>query len=91
MTTNVFDQFDAAELVIYIWNTEHRDSCATCQKYSQLSVKALKNRWQEDWGDFDYLVKKLLQKDELFIDPSKYSTETKHQIIDFIKKYNKKK
>ena len=91
MATNVFDQFDVPELVIYIWNNEHRGSCPTCKKYCQLSVEALKSRWREDWGDFEYLVKKLLEKDEQYINPGKYSTETKHQIIDFIKKYNKKK
>ena len=91
MSANIFDGFDAAELVIYIWNSEHRDMCPDCKKYNQLSVKALKKKWEEDWGDFDYLVKKLLQKDSQYINPSRYSTKTKGQLIDFIKKYNKKK
>ena len=56
-----------------------------------MSVQALKKKWNEDWGDFDYLVKKLLEGDEQFFDPDKSSSKTKQQIMDFVMRYNEKK
>ena len=87
-------QLDAPDLIINIWtyneNKKHLHICEICQAYSNLSIKALRDKWEEDWGDFQYLVQKLIECNRYYIDIGKYSNETKHQIIDFIKKYNKK-
>lgn len=89
-----FQQLDAADLIINIWlynqNKEHLAICPICKRYTDLSIQALRDKWEEDWGDFEYLVKKLVKTNKQYINLGAYSSETKHQIIHFIKKYNKK-
>ena len=82
------------KMKVNIWcynqNEKHKNLCTICQTYTKLSIKALREKWQEDWGDLDYLVQKIIEGNRQYIDLGKYSNETKHEIIDFIKKYNKK-
>ena len=95
VTLGDIEELNAPQLImniaLYNENTSHLEICDICRKYSDLSIEALKKKWQEDWGDFDYLVKKLKKNDKQYINTSRYSSENMHQIIDFIKKYNKKK
>ena len=91
MSTSNFEKLDAADLIINLWDDGHKGSCHTCKKFSHMSVQDLKKKWNEDWGDFDYLVKKLLEGDEQFFDPDKSSSKTKQQIMDFVMRYNEKK
>ena len=89
-----FQQLDAPDLITNIWTYSQSKKqlhiCDICQTYTELSIQALREKWEEDWGDFQYFVKKLIECDKLYIDVGKYSNKTKHEIIDFIKKYNKK-
>lgn len=51
----------------------------------------LREKWEEEWGDFEYFVEKLKQNNKQFINVPNYSNENKHQMIDVIKTFNKKK
>ena len=89
-----FQQFDAPDLIINIWTynetKKHLNICDICQRYSDLSIQALREKWEKEWGDMDYLVEKIKKRDTHYFNIGKYSSATKHQIIDFLKKYNKK-
>ena len=93
MSINDFRQFDASDLIINIWyynqNKKHLHTCGICQKYISLSIQALQEKWEEDWGDMNYLVRELNNCSRYF-DFGLYSSATKHQIIDYLKRYNKK-
>ena len=77
--------------MLYNEDKEHTKIFSICKAYSEFAIKALREKWQEDWGDFDYLVTKLRENNKQYINTSRYSSENMHEIIDFIKKYNKKK
>ena len=90
-----FQRLNAPQLImnisLYNENKEHKEICSICKAYIEFSIEALKEKWQEDWGDFEYLVTKLTENNRQYINTSRYSSENMHEIIDFIKKYNKKK
>ena len=90
-----FEKLSIDELVINIWmnnaNQEHLLKCSICQMYSSFSIAALKGKWQNDWGDVNYFIEKVKQKGNVkYIDIGQYTSERKHEIIDFIKKYSTK-
>ena len=89
-----FLQLDPADLIINIWvynkDKMHNAICSICQNYSYFAIKALQQKWESEWGDCDYFVKKLIESDEQYINLGQYTASSKHQIIDFIRKYNKK-
>lgn len=90
-----FEEMESADLMINIWscngNKEHLKYCDVCEKYERLSIEVLKKRWEEQWGNFEYVISKLKENDKEFVDLSKYSSETMHEIIDVWKKLNIKK
>ena len=96
MSINDFRRLDAAGLIINIWTyanagSKHTTACEICQRYSNLSIQALAEKWEEKWGDMEYLVKKIIENDRKYINIiNRYSASTKNQILDFIEKYNKK-
>ena len=61
-----------------------------CETYSAYCVQALREKWEADWGDFEFAVGKFKKCDKSFIDIGQFSSANMYLIIDFFKKYNKK-
>ena len=89
-----FTELDVPELCINIWsynsNQEHLQKCKICKSYNDLSTHALKKKWRRSWGDCEYFINKLVTNDKFYININKYASANKHEIIDFIKRYNVK-
>lgn len=90
---NEIEKLDAEDLIINIWyynlNKKHFSECGICQAYSSFSIAALKGKWEQEWGDFDYFIEEV-KKNDRYYNIQKYTSADKQKIIDFIKKYNKK-
>ena len=63
---------------------EHHKECIACQTYSQRVVEILKEQWKPIYGDFDYVIDKIIKTDRSFIDLSKISTSRKWEILDLL-------
>ena len=90
-----FKKLEVPHLIVNIWrsntNQEHLKECSICNLRSKYSIMTLREKWEEEWGDFEYFVEKLKQNNKQFINVPNYSNENKHQMIDVIKTFNKKK
>ena len=86
-----FRELDAPNLIINVWsysdyiNNKH-ENCEVCKTYRQYSLKALKEKWREEWGCFNYITSKISKNDRYFIDVSKYSSADRYFILEFLKK-----
>ena len=73
-----FQEEDFADNMLNLWSfnflKEHHKKCITCQTYSQWVVEILKEQWKPIYGDFDYVINKIIKADKSFIDLSKIST-----------------
>ena len=91
---DTFRELCAPDLIINIWsyNSEpvHQPTCVACKTYCDYCVQALRERWEADWGDFEFAVDKFKKCDKSFIDIGQYSSANMHLINDFLKKSNKK-
>ena len=89
-----FKELDVPDLIFNIWsyntNKGHLNECGICNLGSKYAIMALREKWEDDWGDFKYIVNKWKANDKNYMDVGKYSNENKHEMINFIKKYNKK-
>ena len=57
---DTFQMLDAPNLIINIWsyNNEpgHQSACIACKTYCEYSIQALREKWEEEWGNFDFAV-----------------------------------
>ena len=85
-----FKELDAPDLIINVWSySDHLktfSNCRTCKTYCNYCIEILRKRWEPEWGNFNKIISKLLKNDRNFINISKYSSENRHLIIDFLKK-----
>ena len=67
-----FRELDAPNLIINIWTYNDREfvlpCCTVCFIYSEWYTVTLKEKCQEEWGDFDFVVEKLKNNDRSFVD-----------------------
>ena len=84
----------APYLIINIWtyNNEpvHQPACLACKTYCKYCIQTLWEKWEEEWGDFEFAVGKFKTCDKSFLDIGQFSSANMHLIIDFLKKHNKK-
>ena len=87
-----FKMLDTGDLFINIWSYSDnlknvcKKKCKICNIYRQYCSKNLKERWEEEWGDFYYILKKIYNNDiDNFIDMSQYSSAEKHLIMEDLK------
>ena len=80
-----FRELDAADLFInlgtYNYFKKHLP-CTSCNAYSHFCEKILKERWCDEWGNFDSVMEKIKKTDKSLINVNNYSTATKWGIID---------
>ena len=69
----------------------HQPACLACKTYCEYCIQALREMWEEEWGDFEFAVGKFKTCDKSFLDTGQFQSENMHLIIDFLKKHNKKK
>ena len=90
-----FKELDAPDLIINVWSysdfLKTHQNCCICKKYRDYSIKALKEKWEVEWGNFDHIMNKFKKNDRNFINISKYSSVTRHLIIDFLTKIEENK
>lgn len=95
MSFSDFQKLDVADLIINIWsyneNKEHLAKCSICKSYSNLSIRALAEKWQKSYGDFHHFVDKLKKTDKSYINIGKYSSATKHEIVILLRQLQPKK
>ena len=88
-----FRELDASDLFINLWTFNYYkklEPCITCDTYSRFCKKILKERWCDDWGNFDLVVEKIKKTDQTFININYYSESNKWFIIDNLIELNKK-
>ena len=57
-----FRELDASDLFINLWTHNYykkHKPCLACDTYSRFCKKILKERWCDDWGNFDLVVEKI--------------------------------
>ena len=65
-----FRDLDSPNLIIQIYsynNPKQWLKCSVCDIISEFYKIALKEKWEEEWGDFDFVVEKLEKNDRSFI------------------------
>ena len=90
---NHFELLDTGDLFINIWSYSNnlnenicKKNCKLCNIYRQYCTKILKKRWQEEWGNFNKIMKKIYNNDEDgFINLAEYSSAQKHFIVEDLK------
>ena len=90
-----FKQLEVPDLIINIWrsntNKQHLEECGICNLRSKYSIMTLRSKWADEWGDFEYFVKKLKENDKQFINVPNYSNQNKHEMLNIISTINKGK
>lgn len=75
-------------LWLYNFFEKHKP-CFTCDTYSKYCEEVLKEVWCADWGDYDFVVEKIKNCDENFVNINNYSEINKWGILDELIKKNK--
>ena len=92
-TIEDFRQLNVADNLINLWSYNylkiHPKSCFICKTYSNFCEMVLKEQWNPDWGNLKFVIKKIKDNDKTFIDISKFSSATRWEIIDILKKKKK--
>ena len=93
---NDFKMLDTGDLFINVWSYSHnlkndcKNKCEFCNTYRQYCSKILKERWEEEWGDFYKIMKKIYNSDdENFINLAEYSSAQKNLIVKHLKNIEK--
>ena len=80
---------DTRDLFINIWSYSYnlkKKKCKLCHIYRQYCSKILKERWEEEWGNFFKIMKKIYNNDDdNFINLGEYSSAQKHLIVKDLK------
>ena len=60
------------DLIINLWGLNyfkcHRKRCMSYESNPYLTIKILKQRWQEEWGKVDFVLEQIKNCNEQFID-----------------------
>ena len=87
-----FKILDTGDLFINTWSysnnlkNNRKKNCKLCKIYRYYCYQILKERWEDEWGNFDQIMKKIYNNDtDNFIDLSEYSSSQKHLIIKDLK------
>ena len=60
------------------------------QNLLRILLQALWEKWEEEWGDFEFAVGKFKTCDKSFLNIGQFPSANMHLIIDFLKRHNKK-
>ena len=70
------------DLIINLWNLNyfkcHRKKCIPCEGNQYLTIKILKQRWREEWGEVEYVFEQIKTCNEQVID------------LEYLKKHKRK-
>ena len=91
-TKQDFRELSAPDNVLNVWIYNYfvkHKPCFTCDTYSKYCEEVLKEERRDDWGDFDFVIRKIKNCDKSFIDLNRYSEITKWGILDQLIKKNK--
>ena len=60
------------DLIINLWNLNyfkcHRKRCMSCEGNQYFTIKILKQRWQKEWSEVDFVLEQIKNCNEQFID-----------------------
>ena len=76
---------DIPDLFVNVWLYNYffkHKPCLACDTFSYLCEKNLKEKWSEDWGEYDFEIGKFKKCDSTFINISNYSNANKWRILD---------
>ena len=85
-TKEDFMELDVPNLVINIWNFSNHEKCEQCFLYMNYNINALKEKWSEQYIDFDFLINVLNKRDKNFYDFVKVWGDEKNIIYKIIQK-----
>ena len=93
---NDFKILDTGDLFINIWSYSHnlqnvcKKKCKFCNIYRQYCSEILKERWNDEWGNYNKVMKKIYNNDvDNFINLAEYSSAQKHLITKDLKTIEK--
>ena len=70
-----FQSMDIPELMIKIWQYSYEKQCNVCLKYQRHAIKALREKWTDQFIDKNFVIYKLCKQDKDWCDLDK-PTET---------------
>ena len=86
-TLDTFRELCVPDLIINIWSYNskpvHQPACMACKTYCDYCMQALREKWEADWGDFEFTVDKFKKCNKSFIGIGQYSCANMHLTIDF--------
>ena len=87
-----FKILDTGDLFINLWSYSEnlqnvcKKKCEFCNIYRQYCAEILKERWDNKWGNYHNVMKKIYNNDiDNFINLAEYSSAEKHFIIEDLK------
>ena len=87
-----FKILDTGNLFINIWSYSYnlknicKENCQFCNIYRKYCSDILKKRWNNQWGNYYHVMKKIFENDtDNFIDLAQYSSAEKHFIMEDLK------
>ena len=66
-------------------------NCKVCKTYRDYCLKILQQRWNKNWGEFNFVMSKITKNDKHFLDVSKYFSADRHLIVQSLKKKKQEK
>ena len=86
---DTFRQHDIPKLLINIWDYAYHikeKGCNVCQTYQGWCMIAAKEKWADQFIDFDFVINNLQAQNKNWVDFVKFSTATKNNIYLYILK-----
>ena len=93
-----FKILDTGDLFINVWSYSYNlqniceKKCKFCNIYRQYCAKIFKKRWNQKWGNYNKVMKKIYNNDsDNFINLAEYSSAEKHLIMEDLKSIQRAK
>lgn len=66
-----FQSMDIPELMIKIWQCSYEKQCNVCHKYKRHAIRALREKWTDQFIDENFVIYKLCKQDKDWCDLDK--------------------
>ena len=86
---NSFRQLDLLNLLINVWDYADKPNCPICKQYQQWCISAAKEKWQDSYIEFDFVINCLKKQNKNWLDLGKISSAHRNQIYVVISKEKK--
>ena len=81
---DTFCQHDLPNLLINIWDYAYHineKSCIVCQTYQGWCIVAAREKWLDQFINFDFIINNLQKQNRNWVDFDTFSSATRNQIL----------